>query len=108
MEETLTKSALIERVCESYRRSKGIELSTEDIDLAVRAVLEEMTGSLARGDRIEIRGFGSFSLHHRKARVGRNPKTGAPVGLSERFVPFFKPGKELRFRVNNQERRISD
>ena len=100
MKETLTKSALIDRVFTSYRRSKGTELSPEDIDLAVRAVLDSMANSLASGGRIEIRGFGSFSLHYRKARIGRNPKTGASVGLSERYVPFFKPGKELRSRVN--------
>ncbi len=100
MGETLTKSALIERICDTYRRKNGMELSPEDIDLAVRAVIDAMKDTLASGERIEIRGFGSFSLHHRKARVGRNPKTGASVGLSERYVPFFKPGKELRSRVN--------
>ncbi len=100
MAEALTKSALIESICEAYRRKNGAELPPEDIDLAVRAVMDVMTGALADGERIEIRGFGSFSLHYRKARTGRNPKTGESVGLSERFVPFFKPGKELRSRVN--------
>tara|TARA_B100000886_G_scaffold303557_1_gene234274 strand:+ start:83 stop:388 length:306 start_codon:yes stop_codon:yes gene_type:complete len=100
MGETLTKSALIENISETFRRKNGAELPPEDIDLAVRTVIDVMTGALADGERIEIRGFGSFSLHHRKARIGRNPKTGASVSLSERYVPFFKPGKELRYRVN--------
>ena len=100
MAETLTKSALIDCICQTYRRKNGAELTPEDIDLAVRTVLNVMTDALADGERIEIRGFGSFSLHYRKARIGRNPKTGESVGLSERYVPFFKPGKELRSRVN--------
>ncbi len=100
MVESLTKSALIESICETYRRENGAELPSEDIDLAVRTVINAMEGALADGERIEIRGFGSFSLHYRKARIGRNPKTGAAVGLSERYVPFFKPGKKLRSRVN--------
>ena len=82
MGETLTKSALIDCICETYRRKNGAELPPEDIDLAVRTVINVMTGALADGERIEIRGFGSFSLHYRKARIGRNPKTGASVGLS--------------------------
>ena len=108
MAETLTKSALIDCICETYRQENGAELPLEDIDLAVRTVIDAMTRALAEGDRIEIRGFGSFSLHYRKARIGRNPKTGASVGLSERYVPFFKPGKELRSRVNLQGKQDSD
>ena len=104
MGKTLTKSALIESICETYRQKNGTELPPEDIDLAVRTVINVMTGALADGERIEIRGFGSFSLHYRKARIGRNPKTGESVGLSERHVPFFKPGKELRSRVNLMEK----
>ena len=100
MGETLTKSALIDCICETYRLRNGAELPPEDIDLAVRSVIDAMTAALADGERIEIRGFGSFSLHYRKARIGRNPKTGESVGLSDRQVPFFKPGKELRSRVN--------
>lgn len=69
--------------------------------MAVKSILEQMTTALESGDRIELRGFGSFALHHRPARVGRNPKTGEPVPLNEKYVPHFKPGKELRERVNN-------
>ena len=63
-------------------------------------ILDQMADSLARGERIEIRGFGSFSLHYRAPRMGRNPKTGDPVSLPGKYVPHFKPGKELRERVN--------
>ena len=63
-------------------------------------ILDHMSDALARGERIEIRGFGSFSLHYRAPRVGRNPKTGEPVSLPGKYVPHFKPGKELRERVN--------
>ena len=67
---------------------------------AVKHLLEIMSDSLAGGERIEIRGFGSFSLHYRAPRIGRNPKTGESVGLAGKYVPHFKPGKELRDRVN--------
>jgi integration host factor subunit beta len=70
------------------------------VELAVKTVLEHMAERLANGDRIEIRGFGSFSLHYRPGRVGRNPKTGTPVSLPAKYVPHFKPGKELRERVD--------
>ena len=63
-------------------------------------ILDDITGELADGGRVEIRGFGSFSLHYREPRVGRNPKTGDPVDLTGKFVPHFKPGKELREQVN--------
>jgi integration host factor subunit beta len=66
----------------------------------VRNVIEQMSVALASGDRIEIRGFGSFSLHYRPPRTGRNPKTGTAVALPGKYVPHFKPGKELRHRVN--------
>jgi integration host factor subunit beta len=91
----MTKSELIELI--TQRQS---QLSHKDIDLAVKTILEHMAHSLEQGERIEIRGFGSFSLHHRPPRKGRNPKTGAPVDLPEKYVPHFKPGKELRDRVN--------
>ena len=91
----MTKSELIEIL--SQRQS---HLKADDVDLAVKSLLEMMGGSLAEGERIEIRGFGSFSLHHRPSRVGRNPKTGEPVSLPEKFVPHFKPGKELREKLN--------
>ena len=76
-------------------------LKAEDVDLAVKALLEMMGGALAQGDRIEIRGFGSFSLHYRPPRMGRNPKTGESVALPAKHVPHFKPGKELRERVSD-------
>jgi integration host factor subunit beta len=65
--------------------------------------LEKMASTLCKNERIEIRGFGSFCLHHREARLGRNPKTGVSVDLPSRSVPYFKPGKELRMRVNNSK-----
>jgi integration host factor subunit beta len=75
-------------------------LKSDDVDLAVKSLLEMMGGALAGGDRIEIRGFGSFSLHYRPPRLGRNPKTGESVALPGKHVPHFKPGKELRERVS--------
>jgi len=94
----LTKSELIERV--ALRQS---QLSQKDVELAVKTMLEEMSQALATGGRIEIRGFGSFSLHYRAPRLGRNPKTGEAVDLTGKYVPHFKPGKELRDRVNGDE-----
>ena len=94
----LTKSELIERI--AARQTQDTKLSTKDVELAVKTLIEEMADTLANGGRIEIRGFGSFSLHFRAPRVGRNPKTGASVELHGKYVPHFKPGKELRERVN--------
>ncbi len=92
----MTKSELIEILAQRQAHLKG-----EDVDLSVKALLEMMGGSLANGERIEIRGFGSFSLHYRPPRVGRNPKTGESVALPGKHVPHFKPGKELRERVSD-------
>ncbi len=92
----MTKSELIERIA-----AKQTQLSAKDCEFAVKAVIEYMSEALSEGGRIEIRGFGSFSLHYRVPRIGRNPKTGTPVALSGKHVPHFKPGKELRDRVNN-------
>ncbi|ATD67979.1 MULTISPECIES: integration host factor subunit beta [Luteimonas] len=92
----MTKSELIELLTQRQAHLKG-----EDVDLAVKAMLEMMGGALADGDRIEVRGFGSFSLHFRPPRTGRNPKTGDAVALPGKHVPHFKPGKELRDRVSN-------
>ncbi|MGC3980247.1 MAG: integration host factor subunit beta [Steroidobacteraceae bacterium] len=91
----MTKSELIELLA-----AKQKHLPTKDVELAVKQVLEIMGDALAEGERIEIRGFGSFSLHYRPARQGRNPKTGDAVALSGKHVPHFKPGKELRERVD--------
>jgi integration host factor subunit beta len=91
----MTKSELIEII------TKGQSLLPhKDIELAVKCMLEHMSQSLSSGDRIEIRGFGSFSLHYRPPRIGRNPKTGDSVALPGKYVPHFKPGKELRDRVD--------
>jgi len=91
----MTKSEMIERIA-----SVQTQLSAKDVELAVKLILDHMADALADGERIEIRGFGSFSLHYREARLGRNPKTGEKVELAGKFVPHFKPGKELRDRVN--------
>jgi len=77
-------------------------LSREDVDAAVRIILQRMSDALAGGERIEIRGFGSFTLHDRPARIARNPRTGEPAAIPARHAPHFKPGKELRERVNAQ------
>lgn len=92
----MTKSELIERIA-----SKQQQLSAKDVELAVKMLLDHMSQSLALGERIEIRGFGSFSLNYRKPRQGRNPKTGETVQLEGKYVPHFKPGKELRDQVNH-------
>ena len=99
----MTKSELIEILAQRQAHLKG-----EDVDLSVKALLEMMGGSLANGERIEIRGFGSFSLHYRPPRLGRNPKTGESVALPGKHVPHFKPGKELRERVSGVEPQASE
>jgi len=91
----MTKSELIELIA-----AKQNQLSGKDVELAIKTLIEQMSETLAAGNRIEIRGFGSFSLHYRAPRIGRNPKTGESVGLAGKYVPHFKPGKELRDRVN--------
>jgi len=92
----VTKSELIEVIANEQKH-----LAFKDVELAVKCMIEQMGQTLSSGDRIEVRGFGSFSLHYRPARMGRNPKTGDSVALSGKYVPHFKPGKELRDRVNN-------
>ena len=84
----MTKSDLIEK------------LSYKDVELSVKSMIEQMADRLSSGERVEIRGFGSFCLHYRAPRMGRNPKTGEKVSLRGKHVPHFKPGKELRERVN--------
>jgi len=91
----MTKSELIESIARKQKHLPG-----KDVELAVKHLLELMSEALAEGKRIEIRGFGSFSLHYRPPRLGRNPKTGEAVALSGKYVPHFKPGKDLRDRVN--------
>lgn len=91
----MTKSELIGQLA-----TKQPQLDYRDVELAVKELLAQMSAALASGERIEVRGFGSFSLHYRPPRIGRNPKTGASVAVSDKYVPHFKPGKELRERVN--------
>jgi integration host factor subunit beta len=93
----MTKSELIDRLAQRH-----IQLSYRDVELAVKTLLDQITLALAAGERVEIRGFGSFTLHYRPPRVGRNPRSGEPVALSGKYVPHFKPGKELRERVDEQ------
>ncbi len=95
---SLTKSDLIENLSKTQNH-----LADKDVELAVKGLIEMMSTALSSGDRIEVRGFGSFSLHYRPPRVGRNPKSGDKVQLPGKYVPHFKPGKELRERANNQK-----
>ena len=90
----ITKSDITKTL---YRNQE--HLARKDVELAIRSLLNLMTSSLSSGERIEIRGFGSFDLHYHAPRTGRNPRTGEPVDLSGKYVPYFKPGKELRKRV---------
>ena len=92
----VVRSELIDRLAQEIAG-----LSPKDLELAVKLLQERMIDALAHGGRIEIRGFGSFSLHHRRPKLARNPKTGEAVPLGERYVVHFKPGKELRQRVDN-------
>jgi integration host factor subunit beta len=91
----MTTSELIERLADKMR-----QVPSKDVESSIKEMLEQMAQTLQKGERIEIRGFGSFSLHYRAPRVGRNPKTGETVKLDGKYVPHFKPGKELRERVN--------
>ena len=91
----MTKSELIARLALRFP-----QLVAKDADFAVKMILDALSEALAKGDRIEIRGFGSFSLNYRPPRVGRNPKSGDKVSVPEKWVPHFKAGKELRERVD--------
>ena len=90
----ITKSELIEKIS-----LKQNHLAHKDIELSIKSIIEQMSTSLSQGDRIEIRGFGSFTLRGRKPRIGRNPKTGESVALGIKYAPHFKPGKDLKERV---------
>ena len=94
----MTKSELIESLVQ-----RQTHMSHRDVELAVKLLLDNIIGELADGGRVEIRGFGSFSVHHRPARRGRNPKTGEAVDIPRKYVPHFKPGKEMRERVNQSQ-----
>ena len=91
----MTRSELIDLMADSQS-----QLSAKDVELAVKLLIDHMAETLSSGQRIEIRGFGSFSLHYREPRLGRNPRTGDAVDLRGKHVPHFNPGKELRERVN--------
>ncbi|MGY6090120.1 integration host factor subunit beta [Avibacterium paragallinarum] len=93
----MTKSELIERIVQN-----NPSLPLKKVESAVREILEQVAQTLERGERVEVRGFGSFSLHFRQPRIGRNPKTGAGVELEAKSVPHFKAGKDLRMRVDIQ------
>ncbi len=90
---SMTKSELIERIVAAQARSSNAQLNSKDVEFAVKTMLEQMSQTLASGDRIEIRGFGSFSLHYRSPRIGRNPKTGESVGLSASMSRTLSPVK---------------
>ena len=91
----MIKSELVQTIAE-----RNPHLYQRDVENIVGAILEEITAALARGDRVELRGFGAFSVRNRPARTGRNPRTGEAVEVEEKWVPFFKTGKELRDRLN--------
>ena len=97
----MTKSDLIARLAERFP-----QLVAKDADFAVKMILDAMSDALAKGDRIEIRGFGSFSLNYRPPRVGRNPKSGDKVSVPEKWMPHFKAGKELRERVDTAHKSV--
>jgi integration host factor subunit beta len=94
----MTKSELIQRLAE-----QNPHLYQRDVERIVATVFDEISSALADGDRVELRGFGAFSVKARAARVGRNPRTGEAVNVSKKFVPFFKAGKDLRDRINRND-----
>lgn len=95
--DAMTKSELILKLAE-----RNPHLYQRDVERIVSTVFDEITGALARGDRVELRGFGAFSVKRRQSRVGRNPRTGEAVQVAEKAVPFFKTGKELREKLNTK------
>jgi len=92
---SVAKSGIVSRLAQ-----KQTQLTEEDVEMAVDTILNNMIGGLVSGERVEIRGFGSLSLHFRPPRVGRNPKTGEQVKVPAKYVPHFKPGNELKRRVD--------
>jgi integration host factor subunit beta len=94
----MTKSELILRLAEL-----NPHLYQRDVERIVSTIFDEIAGALSRGDRVELRGFGAFSVKRRGARTGRNPRTGAAVEVAEKYIPFFKTGKELREKLNGKK-----
>jgi integration host factor subunit beta len=94
----MTKSELIQRIAEL-----NPHLYQRDVERIVSTIFDEIADALARGDRVELRGFGAFSVKQRGARIGRNPRTGAAVKVAEKWIPFFKTGKQLRERLNEAQ-----
>jgi len=94
----MTKNELIKKTQEKFKT-----YSQKDIALAIQTILDSLVGSMKKNERVEIRGFGTFTIRERKPRVGRNPKSGAEVSLGERRVPFFKTGRDLRLKVDNKK-----
>jgi integration host factor subunit beta len=91
----MIKSELVQKIAE-----RNPHLYQRDVENIVNAILDEVVNALSRGDRVELRGFGAFSVKNRPARTGRNPRTGTQVSVAEKYVPFFKTGKEMRERLN--------
>ncbi len=91
----MIKSELVQKIT-----SANPHLYQRDVERIVNVIFDEIIAALARGDRVELRGFGAFTVKHRAARLGRNPRTGEKVSVPEKFVPFFKSGKEMRERLN--------
>lgn len=99
----MIRSELIQKIFEENQdRSSDNQLTMRDAEKIVNTIFEEITDAMARGDRVELRGFGAFSVKQRDARVGRNPRTGESVKVEEKHVPFFKTGKLLRDRLNGK------
>ncbi len=99
---SLIKSQLIQNITEA-----NPHLFIRDVERIVNTIFNEISNSLAAGKRVELRGFGAFSIQHRKERIGRNPRTGESVSVGEKYIPRFKTGKELRFKLNS-EKNVSD
>ncbi len=99
----MTRSDLVQKLAE-----KNPHLMQKDVERIVNTIFDEITVALARGDRVELRGFGAFSIKKREARSGRNPRTGQTVSVAEKIVPFFKTGKQLRDRLNGKEGNPAD
>jgi integration host factor subunit beta len=94
----MTKSELIQILAD-----RNPHLYQRDVERIVSTIFDEISSALERGDRVELRGFGAFSVKRREPRIGRNPRTGAAVQVAEKYVPYFKTGKELRERLNGKE-----